>query len=878
MTNSQYTPPKWSRRILAQLSEYQERFAIAGDLEEVFHEIVQQSGIGKARRWYRRQCLKAFPAYLAFTTSWSLAMLQNYGKTALRNIARQKIHSLVNILGLSVGFASCILISLYVSDELSFDRFHKNADSLYAVVCHNEFHGSTGVHGMMGMAELLQDDFPEIRQVVRINRQNQSIVRYKEHVFNENVAFVDPGFFPMFTFPMLNGPQDSALLSENGVVLTQRTAAKYFGGDNPLGRSLIMMFEETKKEFIVTGITQNPPGNSTIDFDFLLNIEILREIQGADYMNNRRWFDTEIYVQLHKNLGPELINQSFPSFVNKHFEETLNQWKNSGSWKGEGEIFSFSLHDIKTLHLNTDLRNVGSRDIRSSAILTGIALLILSIACINFINLTLGRASGRSLEIGVRKIIGAKRKQLIHQFWTETLILAFLAMLGGVFLASTCLPLFNQLAEKSLHFSQFFTLVNILSIAGLLVGIGIVSGSFPSLVMAGFLPVDIFKGKLKIGHNTRLTKLLIAAQFALSVFLIIVTFGMGKQIRSMTRMNMGFDMTGVVVIPLQESGWEQGVKTDALIARFKERLLTHPGVRNVSASSMTFSHWMVMNHIKIRNQTYDVFFNRVFYDYLETLGIRLTEGRDFSREFSTDATTILVNQAFVKEFEFENPLGATVWDAYDTSRPLTIIGVVEDFHLQSLQEEIKPLILHIQPEVTAHNLLVRISAGNIAGTLGALEKTWHELQPDKPYLFSFLDEYIHNAYQNERRWNTIVRFASILTLVITGMGIFALTSLTLSRRIKEIGIRKVLGARLNQIVGMVLGEFLVLVAIANAVAWPFAYWVTHRWLQRFAYRISLGPEIFFFAGCLLLAVALTTVSWLAVKAALADPVKALRIE
>ncbi len=878
MTATKYSPPKWSRRMLAQLSEYQERFAMAGDLEEVFHEIVRESGIGRARRWYRRQCLKALPAYLAYTASWSLAMLQNYSKTALRNIARQKIHSFVNILGLSVGLASCILIFLYVSDELSFDRFHENANSLYAVVCQNEFHGSTGAYGMMGMADLLQDDFPDIQLCVRINERSQAIVRYQEKVFNENVVFVDPSFFAMFSFPMLHGPQDSALQSENGVVLTQRTAAKYFGKDNPLGKSLNMMFEETKKEFVITGIVQNPPGNSTIDFDFLLNIKNLREIRGSDYMNNRRWFDTEIYVQLHEKAGPELINQSFPGFVNQHFQETLNQWKNSGSWSGEGDVFSFSLHNIKTLHLNTDLGNVGSRDIRSSGIMTGIALLILSIACINFINLSLGRASGRSLEIGVRKIIGAKRKQIIHQFWTESLFLTLLALLGGVFLAAACLPLFNQLAEKSLHFYDLYNRANILCITGLLMGIGIAAGSFPSLVLAGLHPVDMLKGKLKIGQKTRLTKSLITVQFVLSVFLIIVTFGMGKQIRSMTQMHMGFDKAGVVVVPLQESGWERGIKTDALIARFKDRLLSQPGIQNVSASSMTFSHWMIMNHIKIRNQTHDVLFNRVSHDYLETMGIRLAAGRDFSREFSTDATAILVNQAFVKEFEFENPLGEIVWDAYDTSTPLSIIGVVEDFHLQSLQEEIKPLILHIQPDVTAHNLLVRISPENISKTLDTLKKNWHELQPDKPYLFSFLDEYVHDAYLSERRWNTIIRFASILILVITGMGVFALTSLTLNRRIKEIGIRKVLGARVNQIVGMVFREFFVLVAIANAVAWPFAYWVMHRWLQGFAYRTSLGPEIFFIAGSVMLAVALSTVSTLTVKAALADPVKALRSE
>jgi len=872
------SPPSWARRILSRLGEYQERFAIAGDLEEVFHELGQATGYRKARRWYCRQCLRALPSYLSYTAGWGLAMLRSYLKTGLRNISRQKIQSTINILGLSLGTASCILFILYVSDEFSFDRFHSQADSLYAVVSHNQFHGTTAVAGMMGMGPLLQENSAEIRHVVRLNRRNQAIVRCRDLIFNEETIFVDPAFFEVFSFSLLQGSRGSALQAENGVVLTRRMASKYFGVDSPLGKPLSMTFGTVEKEFTVTGVAEDPPGNSTIDFDFLINIQNLREIRGPEYMSNRQWFDTQFFVLLQPGASAEAVNLRFPLFVKQHFKDTLERWKETGSWRGEGDVFSFRLHNIKSLHLNPTIRGIGSSDFRSSLILGGIALLILAIACINFINSAIGRASGRSLEIGVRKIIGARKGQLVHQFWTESLLLVFLAVGGGILLASLFLPLFNRLAHKSLQIHSFFKGVNLLAAVGMLLLVGIAAGSFPSLVMAGFRPVDILKSRIKFGRKTLLTKSLLTVQFMLAVFLITAAFTMSEQIRTMTRKHLGFRPEGVIVIPLQESGWDEGIRTDALIRRFRGRLIGRAGILNVSASTMTFSRLMVMSHIKIKGLTYDVFFNRVDFDYLETLGIPLTAGRDFSRAFSTDATSVIVNQKFVSRYEPEDPIGAVIYDAYDEATPLTIIGVVEDFHLQSLEREIEPIILHMRPEATAHNLMVRVSTEELGKTTALLERTWEELQPDKPFLFSFLDEHIQGAYEEERRWHAIVRWASILAMAITGMGVFALTALTLSRRVKEIGIRRVLGADAFQIICMVGREFLVLTVVANAVVWPVAYLVIRTWLRGFAYRTSLGPEPFIWAALLTVTVALATVSALAIRAALADPVKSLRIE
>lgn len=425
---------------------------------------------------------------------------------------------------------------------------------------------------------------------------------------------------------------------------------------------------------------------------------------------------------------------------------------------------------------------------------------------------------------------------------------------------------------------SFLKITNLLAFSIILIIVGIISGSFPALVMSGFHPVEILKGKLKIGSKTLLTKSLIVVQFSLSIFLIIATLSMGKQIKSMQQKGLGFDKEGVVAIRMQESNWEQGQKTEALTDRFKERLSGYSSILNISGSTMTFSRMMVMNHIKIKGETYDVFYNKVYYDFLETMGIKLVKGRDFSREFSTDKSAVIVNQKFVKKYEFEQPLGEIIWDAYDDSTPLRIIGVVEDYHLQSLQHDIQPIILHMTPSDTVSNLLVRISLENTSETIKLLEKTWKEIQPDKPFLYSFLDEEIEAAYTKQKRWNAIVRYSSILAVLITCMGIFALTSLTISRRVKEIGIRKVLGAGVIQIVNIVYKEFILLIIIANVIVWPVAYYVMHRWLQGFAYRITMRPEQFFLAGFLTLIVSLATVSYLALKAALANPVESLRTE
>jgi putative ABC transport system permease protein len=871
-------PPRLAQRLLRKLTDYQERFAMAGDLEEAFHQIGKESGYSQARRWYWRQCLDSIPKYLVYLTNWSIVMFRNYLKTALRNLARQRVLSFVNILGLSLGLASCILIYLYIADEISFDRFHEKADSLYGVVCRDEFHDESGVWGTMAMGPVLEEYFPEIQRAVRMNDRNQATVRYNDKVFNERPVFTDPSFFEVFSFPLLRGDPGVVLQSRDSVVLTKGTAIKYFGREHPLGKSLTMIFGEMKKDFIVSGIAQDVPANSTIQFDMLLNVNNLSDIEGPEFFSNWRRFNTDIYVLIEEGSLPETVNSRFPSFVKQYFQEMLEERRSRDSWKGEGELISFSLHNIKSLHLNPVLRNVGASDIKSSLILAGIAFLILAIACINFINLSIARASGRTIEIGMRKVLGAGRKQLIRQFWTESLVLTFLAMIMGILMASLFLPIFNRLAEKNLSLGSFINAANLLAFLIILIIVALASGSYPSLIMSGFHPVEILKGKLKVGRKTLLTKSLLVVQFSLSVFLIIATLTMAKQIRSMRQKELGFKKEGVVVVNMQEGDWRQGQKTERWIDLFKERLSGHGSVKNISGSSIAFNRWLVMNHIRIKGQTYDVYFDKVYYDFLNTMGIDLVEGRDFSREFPSDSSAVIVNRNFVEQYEFEQPLGEVIWDAYDDSTPLRIIGVAEDYHIRSPRHEIKPVILHMTPSFTVPHLLVRISLENIPETIELLERTWKDIQPDKPFLFSFLDEDIEAAYGRQKRWNAIVLYSSLLAILITCMGIFALTSLTISRRIKEIGIRKVLGAGVIQIVNMVYKEFILLIIIANVIAWPIAYLAMHTWLQGFAHRATIGVGIFLLTGALALVIALLTVSYQSIRAALANPVDAIRYE
>ncbi len=800
-------------------------------------------------------------------------MIKHYLKIAFRNLAKQKIYSAINILGLAVGLTGAILIFLFVQNELSYDRFHENRDNLYRVyvIFHAEdgspdrtFRGVT-----MPMGPAMEEYFPEVTHSVRVDNNNATI-RIEGKLFSERVTQVDKSFFQAFSFPLIAGSPNSVFSQANAMVLTENHARKYFGDENPIGKTLTLISGQEQSDFVVTGVTAQPPSNSTITFDILIDIE-----SGDRLQMNTRWQDNwggfgwQTYVLLNKRDSVNNVLDKFPNFTALYYGPEIEEWRSRGRWKGEGLPVSFGLQPIARVHLDPYV--TGSLNLSAIFILSGIAFIVLLIACINFMNLSIGRASARSLEVGMRKVLGAERRQLIRQFWGEFLAITGIAMAAGLVLTELVLPIFNRLSGRSLSLEGIFQPVHILILLALLVVVGIVSGSYPALVMSGFRPVEILRGKLRIGGKKPLTRVLVVVQFALSVFLIIATIIMGRQIHFMLTSDPGFKKEGVVVISTQEPEAEA---SNATMRFFRDRLGQQSNIISISGTATKIGNVGVYPFKKDGREV-EVYQNRVDYDFFKTMGIEVVQGRTFSPEFATDTEAVVVNEKLLKELGIEDPLGKPLEGYYI---PLTIIGVVRDYVFDDFRHSILPALHHNKPNWGISQMLVRISPQNISGTLSLLERTWKDIQPNKSFIYSFLDETMEAMYNEEKRWGAIVGYSSALAVIIACMGIFGLTSIAVNRRTKEIGIRKVLGASVPQIIDILIREFLWLVGIANIISWPLAYFAMKALLDNYYYRIPLGLQYFLLAGVLSLLIALLTTLFLAVRAAVANPVDSLRYE
>ncbi len=800
-------------------------------------------------------------------------MFKNYLKITLRNLTKQKIYSVINILGLAVGLTGAILIFLFVRNELSYDRFHENAESLCRVyaIWHAEdgsidrtFRGVT-----MPMGPAMEEYFPEITHSIRVDNNNATI-RTEGKLFSEKVTQVDKSFFQAFSFPLIAGNPTSVFTQANSLVLTENHAKKYFGNVNPIGKTLTLISGQEQSDFVVTGVSAQPPSNSTITFDILIDIE-----SGNRLQMNRMWQDNwggfgwQTYVLLNDRDSMGSVLEKFPNFTSLYYAPYIEKAQNRQDWKGKGSPLSFGLQPIANVHLDPYVK--GSLNLSAIFILSGIAFIVLSIACINFMNLSISRASTRSLEVGMRKVLGAGRRQLIHQFWGEFLIITGIAMTVGLLLAEILLPTFNRLSGRSLSLREIFQPTNFLILLALFIIVGIASGSYPALVMSKFRPVEILRGKLRIGGKKPLTRALVVVQFALSVFLIIATIIMGRQIHFMLTADPGFNKEGVVVIQAQESEAEA---SNSILKLFRERLSQQPNIVSISGTSTRIGDVGVYPFKKDGREV-NVYQNRVDYDFFKTMGIEVAQGRAFSPEFATDTEGVVVNERLLQELGIEDPLGKPLKGYY---MPLTIIGVVKDYIFEDFRNSILPALHHNKPTWGIKQILVRISPENISGTLSLLEKTWKDIQPNKPFLYSFLDDTMEAMYNEEKRWGAIVGYSSALAVIIACMGIFGLTSIAVNRRTKEIGIRKVLGASVPQIIDILTREFIWLVGIANIISWPLAYFAMKTLLDNYYYRISLGPQYFILAGALSLMIAVLTTIFLAVKAAVSNPVESLRYE
>jgi putative ABC transport system permease protein len=801
-------------------------------------------------------------------------MLSNYVKTALRNLWKRKSFSFINIVGLAIGMAVSFLILLYVLNEVTYDRFHENSANIYRIATKLDAQGRHFEVGTVPapLGPALLDQFPEVARAARFHDYGTRIISYREKLYEEPDFFhADPDLFDVFTIPVLRGNPESWLQVPFSVVITEEMAAKYFGDEDPLGQTIQV---DNNHTYTVTGIVKKMPENSHFKFNMIGSISSLEKIRGD--LNMWMGFNYRTYILLEGKPSLEEITQKYNALLLANIPE---QFKQLGA---EVEIF---LQPLRSIHLQSGLE--GEMEPPGNPafirILATIALFILLIACINFMNLSTAQSSRRAREVGMRKVLGAHRGKLIGQFLGESLLLSFISLAIAIILIYALLPVFNQLVSKELVFDPSQNGIVLLGLLGITVLAGLLAGAYPALFLSAFVPLEVLKSRFKAGKGHRFFRNgLVSLQYIISIALIISTFVIFYQLHHVKNRDLGFDKEQVAVISLRG---QMSQKHDV----FKNEILRLPGVVRAACSSTVPSRGLseTMFSFEGVDQKKQVFpIMEVDPDYLETMDMKLAAGRNFSVDRPGDNKAMILNEALTKHLGWEDPIGKTVsmMDLADQGSPekgfvdvpYTVIGVVRDFHFESLHEKIRGNIMKMSGEV--ERISVRLNPGNVAATLRSIGDIWQKLEPAYPFQYIFLDDSFDRLYRSEQRMGQIFISFTLMAIFISCLGLFGLASFTADQRTKEIGIRKVLGASIGSVVLLLSRDFTKWVILANVVAWPVAYLVMNKWLQNFAYRIGLAVWMFILAGAIALIIALMTVSTKAIRAAVADPVKSLRYE
>ncbi len=810
-------------------------------------------------------------------------MIENYIKIALRNIARNKLYSLLNITGLAIGIACSILILLYVQDELSFDRFHEHANRIYRLVPTFKTQErtmllATTTHAQAGM---IQAEYPEVENFVRFSSYGSpKIIRYGESRFNEDkFVWVDQSLFTVFSFELVRGDVKNALVNPNSIVLTEEMATKYFGTDDPIGKNLEI---NGKDLYAVTGVMENLPRTSHIRPDFFASFSTLDLKPAgnavADMLNQINYYT---YLLIREGTDVAEFDRKLEVFVDKHIGTTLKQLG------GEGD---FDLQALTSIHLHSNRDNEIERnsDIAYVWLFIGIGLFILLLACLNFMNLTTARSANRAKEVGLRKVIGAQKKQLVRQFLGESFILTFISLLFSVLMVMLTLPLFRTISGKYMDANVFSNHVLLLGLGGIFLVVGFVGGSYPAFFLSAFRPVEVIQGQFKRGaKNSILRIVLVSIQFTVSIVLIIGTLVINKQLNYIRNRNLGYDKDHVVAITVRSS--ETGKKLESI----RIELLQNPAVLKVSASStppLGITDFSVHHGVgKPSDEQIMLSSQIVDENFLDTYDIELAAGRNFSKAYPSDpAESIIVNETAARTLGWQDdPLSHeieryTITTDMSKTRKWRIVGVVKDYHFQSLHEPITPMILYNANPFDADGafsiLSVRVRPDNVQSTIEFLRRTWAEFDPVYPFEYEFVDSLFDELYRTEVRLQKLFRYFTILAVFIGCLGLFGLTSFTAEQRKKEIGIRKVLGASISGIIAMQVRDFTKWVLLAVVIAWPIGYFVMNSWLQNFAYRFTLGIDIFLLSAFLALMISIATVSYQTVKAAVANPAEAIKYE
>jgi putative ABC transport system permease protein len=807
----------------------------------------------------------------------SFFLSANYVKTAWRNLVRNKVYSTINIAGLSIGLACCMLIILYNNDEVSYDRFHNNVNNIYRIVHtdtgpNGEIMGSNGITGMMP-GPSFKREIPEITDYVRLSGDIVP-VKIGTEIFEQEVLYVDDNFFSVFTFPFRYGNQKDALKEMYSVVLSEQVAKKLFGKTDVIGKTIELPkpqdhdspAEQKFETFIVTGIVPASPQNSSIKIDMLLSMKSNQRngVGDTQWLN----FYLNTFVVLHPGADISIVEAKMKKVYEANAKEQLREAKEKYN---NTTVWNYKLQPLLGLHLSKEYPpDNGLKDASKpiyTKILAGIALFMLVIACINFVNLTVARSLKRAKEIGLRKVVGGERKQLIAQFLGESFFLSFFAFALAIVLVMILLPVFNSLSNKALSFSYLMDVKLIAGYILLFIITGLLAGFYPALVLSGFNPVQTLYNRMPLSGKNYLSKGLVVLQFTLTTFLIIATVTIYTQFKFLTRFKLGYNDKNLVVV---ETGRMNADKLNV----FRHELMKDPSVLAVAARQR--GRWGTIantdgNQMEFTMEVVDSAF-------LPVLEIPLATGRNFSGRYSSDTTrAVLVNEAFMKKAGWHDLSNRQVDFFYDSIK-YDVVGVVKDYHYASLLEEIKPQLFIMHPKYGYGQLLIKIKPDHASAALRHIAQVFKAQQPFQPYKYEFKSERNEKQYAAEQKWKQIITYAAILVIFISCIGLFGLATLAAEKKVKEIGIRKVLGASVSNITAMLSNNFLKLVLIAAVIAFPVAWLVMNNWLQNYPYRINISIWMFVVATLVVAVIALLTVSFQAIKAAIANPVKSLRTE
>lgn len=846
------TPPRLAWWLFRKFIPLNERKYLWEAMFEVFKDLHTAKSKRAAWLWFWCQFLRSLPAFLSNSLYWSVQMFKNYMRITFRNLKKHKFYSFINITGLAIGIACCLIIFLWVQNELSYDRFHENAEELYKVVQESPQGGKVFHINVTpsALGPLLKERYPEIVHFARHALTRVDLGREEIH-FRESALLVDGAFLQMFSFAMLEGTPQAALEDLYSIVISEEMKEKYFAGEDALGKTLRV---SDSLDLNVTGVIEDTPKNSHLQFDCLLPFKLLGE-SGHDMNDwgNNNW---STYIQLTEGASSQELEAKISGIIQEHVPRSSSV---------------LQLQPVVRIHLYA---LGGGGLITYIYIFSGMAIFILLIACINYMNLSTARSANRAREVGIRQVVGANRIQLIKQFMGESVYYAFFALILGLTILHLLLPTFSRLAGRPLGMD--YSISMILVLIGLTLFTGLLAGIYPAFVLSSFQAIGVLKGALKSkGGRAIFRRILVVTQFSLSIFLIIGTLFVFRQINFVMKRELGYNKENIVCMPMRGQLYRN-------YQVFKTKLLENPSIIRMARANTTpdikqssISDYGITWDGRVEGDNFPgINIMGVDADYLKTLQVEMAEGRFFSEQIQTDSTdSWVINETAAAAMGLKSPLGIGVyWSEYKGK----IIGVIKDFHFSSLHEEIEPLIMRMNWGVD--NILVRIRSNDIPATIGFMQKTLKDLLPHYAFEYEFLDARIENLYRTEQRMEKILTFSTIIAIFISCLGLLGLASFTAEQRTKEIGIRKVLGSTVAGVVFLLSKEFIKWVLLANLIAWPVAYYAVHNWLDNFAFRIRIGWEIFLLSGSLALVISLLTVCYQSIKAALANPVDSLRYE